>query len=350
MTKIEELEGRLGANWPNIRRARDAALARKAALDSALARVVPVDSTITVFGSVAREELTGGSDLDWTLLIDGQANPQHFDAALDVERILDDELGIKPPGREGTFSGLAFSHDIVHRIGGGDDTNRNTTQRVLLLLESAPIGDPSAYDRVIRSVLKRYVTEDYGWMHRSVTVPRFLQNDIVRYWRTVAVDFAYKRRQRNSAGWALRTVKLRLSRKLTYASGLLACFWPALPIDDEWYAPDAESDRSFALVDLLLRLTASTPLERIARAAGSLPGLDNHCVGLFSAYDEFLKLLDDSACREHLESLPPSAAEKDDLYQQARGIGHRFQASLNGIFFDTAESGIPDLTRKYGVF
>jgi hypothetical protein len=31
------------------------------------------------------------------------------------------------------------SHDIVHEIGGEDDTNSNTTRRVLLLLESNPL-------------------------------------------------------------------------------------------------------------------------------------------------------------------------------------------------------------------
>ncbi len=35
---------------------------------------------------------------------------------------------------------MAFSHDIIHQIGGQDDTNKNTTQRILLLLESCAIG------------------------------------------------------------------------------------------------------------------------------------------------------------------------------------------------------------------
>jgi hypothetical protein len=35
---------------------------------------------------------------------------------------------------------MAFSHDIIHQIGGQNDTNKNTTQRILLLLESAAMG------------------------------------------------------------------------------------------------------------------------------------------------------------------------------------------------------------------
>jgi predicted nucleotidyltransferase len=351
MSRLDDLEKASGTTWRHVRRARAAAIARKAELASAVSELAPADSTVAVFGSLARHELTTGSDIDWTLLIDGQANPQHFDAALAIERSLEDDLGIKPPGREGTFGGLAFSHEILHRIGGSDDSNRNTTQRILLLLESVPIGDASAYERVIRAVLKRYVVEDYGWVHKSVSVPRFLQNDIARYWRTVAIDFAYKRRQRSGSGWALRTVKLRLSRKLTYASGLLVCFAPALNFaNHEIDGDDSEAGRTLPLVNLLARLTAQTPLERVALAAHALPVIAPHCIELISVYDDFLKLLDDPEIRTHLEELPPDSADNDPTYEAAREIGHRFQSALNAIFFDVHDSGIPDLTRKYGVF
>ena len=55
---------------------------------------------------------------------------------------------------------MAFSHDIVHQIGGQSDTNKNTTQRVLLLLESRAVGKESAYDRIIKAVINRYLEED----------------------------------------------------------------------------------------------------------------------------------------------------------------------------------------------
>jgi len=40
----------------------------------------------------------------------------------------------------------------------------------------------------------------------------------------MVVDFAYKQRERENNGYALRNIKLGLSRKLIYASGILACF------------------------------------------------------------------------------------------------------------------------------
>ena len=60
---------------------------------------------------------------------------------------------------------MVFSHDLINYIGGGDDTNANLTRRMLLLLESVCIGRDDAYRRVVTNILKRYIVEDYGWMH-----------------------------------------------------------------------------------------------------------------------------------------------------------------------------------------
>jgi hypothetical protein len=73
--------------------------------------------------------------------VDGQANADHLRIAQEIDRVLKNHReDFRPPGQTGTFGNLSFSHEIVHQIGGQTDTNRNTTQRVLLLLESAAIG------------------------------------------------------------------------------------------------------------------------------------------------------------------------------------------------------------------
>lgn len=83
-------------------------------------------------------------------------------------------------------------------------------RRVLLLLESLPTGNSDAYGRVRRQILKRYLNDDRGLTGKSgkIIVPRFLLNDLTRYWRTVTVDFVYKQRAEPGKNWAL----LRLLR------------------------------------------------------------------------------------------------------------------------------------------
>jgi hypothetical protein len=111
-----------------------------------------------VHGSVARQECTQGSDLDWTLLVDGQADASVQETFLAIKKALSDAGHFKQPGQEGTFGAVAFSQPIMHFIGGEEDSNSNTTRRVLLLLEAYPIGvRREAFDRVRKGILKRYI-------------------------------------------------------------------------------------------------------------------------------------------------------------------------------------------------
>ena len=118
---------------------------------------------------------------------------------------------MRKPGLTGTFGRMTFSHDLIHIIGGEDDTNRNLTQRLLLLLESVVVGgNAQAYNRVITNILQRYIPEEEqtdksGWLS---SVPRFLLNDVARLWRTMAVDFATKQWERQGEDWGLRAAKL----------------------------------------------------------------------------------------------------------------------------------------------
>lgn len=345
--EVVRLRALLGEEWPAIMAARERSAGVRDRLLRELGGLVPTDASLVVFGSLARHEFTEGSDVDWSLLVDGPADPQHLDAALAVERRLK-ELGFREPGREGTFQGLAISHDLIHKIGGADDTNRNTTQRILLLLESAPVGPSVAYDNVVRNVLRRYIQEDLLGADSPFKVPRFLQNDVARYWRTMAVDFAYKRRLRGGSGWALRTAKLRMSRKLMYAAGLLSCF--ACEVD---FPPEERGDAGRGMhrvIRHLADLVARSPLDIVARAALQFPdALAEPARRLFGAYDEFLALLDRPELRGRLDELSPEAADRDELYASVRRMGERVQEGLDGMFFES-DTPFPRLTRKYGVF
>jgi predicted nucleotidyltransferase len=344
------LETALGASWPQFHAAHERTSKLCEELDSSTAGSQDADASIVTFGSVGRFEVTDASDIDWILLIDGQADLAHQKRVLEIAGEVE-RLAKKNVGQEGTFGKMAFSHDLVQYIGGGEDTNANFTRRMLLLLESRPIGRRGAYDAVLPVILERYLTGDHGWIRGRAShgVPRFLLNDIVRYWRTVAVDHAYKQWTRDNRGWALRSAKLRLSRKLIYAAGLLYCFGF---IDHEWATDQnvAQTDRKIQGIDRLQLLCALTPLDLLADAFMKSAGLSDSAKQVFGAYDAFLGILSDESQRKHLETLDPEAADSDELWNHVRVLGNTFQDGLNTLFLDHSANKYPELVRKYGVF
>jgi len=308
-------------------------------------------TSIVVFGSLARDEFTAGSDIDWTLLIDGYADAQHLRVARQIREIVK-KHSEKEPGPEATFGSMAWSHQLVHLIGGEDDTNQNTTRRILMLLESTVIGRREAYDRVVKNILSRYILEDARFISKDARqrVPRFLLNDFARYWRTMAVDFAYKRRTRAQEGAAMRNIKLRMSRKLIYVSGLLACFGCHLELDDTerealFRGPDAAKRAIEFFKDTFQR----TPLDILCSVLLRHTHLNDTAHRLLSAYHGFISTLADDEKRGHLEALLPERQDDDEVYQELRGLSHQFRDGLLELFFDQ-QSGLSELTKLYGVF
>src|SRR6266853_2425979 len=115
-SELSQLQIRLAREFINIEYARRRARLFREQLEAGLAEMTSSDVSIVVFGSLARDEFTEGSDVDWTLLIDGVADPKHLELARQVKDVLA-ALGARPPGREGIFGNMAFSHNIIHQIG-----------------------------------------------------------------------------------------------------------------------------------------------------------------------------------------------------------------------------------------
>jgi hypothetical protein len=200
-------------------------------------------------------------------------------------------------------------------------------------------------------ILHRYVEEDWGIRYGSAAlVPRFLLNDIVRYWRTMAVDFAQKQRERGGKGWGLRNAKLRMSRKLLFTSGLLICLLCQLdPALDSLRSTRRNIESSATLVAYLKRRFGMTPLDVLAQAVSEFSTDPSTPQLLFGAYDGFLAMLDDEGKRTHLETLEPEAFDTDPVFQAVRRLGSDFQKGLIQLFFKD-NLALAELTMKYRVF
>lgn len=348
-----------GTVWPTIAAAHTDALEVQDLLLTTLRRFTSDDVDVVVFGSLARREWTSGSDVDWTMLIDGQADSQHRVASREVGRELSlvDYRGNKlnPPGAEGIFGNMSFSHEIVHHIGGQADSNRNTTQRVLLLLEASALRDPKddlggSYARIVRQILNRYLQSDSNFHSQAddeSRIPRFLLNDIVRYWRTMCVDFAYKDWEQGGKKWAIRNVKLRTSRKLLFLSGLFMVF--SCFKNDSLRRDGDDSDAYLLRLQRhLLSFVRSTPLNLLVWTLRDLR-MEDECKEVLEHYEQFLKSINDPAVRDHLGRLSEQEVYVDQTFLECRTISHRLQSTLKRVCFET-ESPLREFACEYGVF
>ncbi len=104
----------------------------------------------------------------------------------------------------------------------------------------------------------------------------------------------------------MRNAKLRMSRKLIFASGLLVCFSATLDADlNDQISTDKDAIK-LKLVNHIRDRVRLTPLEILARSIEQYGVPDTTAKELFGAYAEFLELLNDEESRNALKALRAS--------------------------------------------
>ena len=167
----------------------------------------------------------------------------------------------------------------------------------------------------------------------------------------MAVDFASKQRDRSGKGWGLRNAKLRMSRKLIFASGLLICFSCHLDPDLQKKISTNKKDKNAIKLSLVKHIhdyVRLTPLQVLARSLGAYSVPLTVQTNLFASYAAFLELIDDEKARKSLEDLRAEESRTDPTFIRVKDISRIFQESLHHIFFENIY--LKPLTRKYGVF
>ena len=288
--------------------------------------VLDPDAAVVLLGSWGRHEVTAASDDDAIVLFCGA----HRDAVSPEPGVVANLLGGPAPGPEGLFGATAWLEDLTDRIGLDGDTNTILTRRMLFLLESVPVAGDAAYTAAREALLGTYLAAH----ERDFRPPRFLLNDLVRYWRTIAVDFEGKHRARAGEGWGLRHAKLRFSRKVLFAGGLL----PVLGC----HALTAAEMPGF----LAARL-AEPPLDRVATAFCEY-GMADAGARALHAYEAFLEILDDPGSRAELAGLDAADAHGSTLFARVRDLGDDLQNALLALLFEDPQ--LARLVRDYLVF
>ena len=331
---LERLQRQTGRGFPALTAARErtaARLAERARLLDGLA--IDGNAAVVLMGSWGRHELTQGSDDDYVVLVRGLSpaggwGAEQETAARIAERFARDPGGFSAPGRQGVFAEVVYSADLL-RVGLDDDTNTNLTRRMLLVLESVAACHEPVLAGVKLDVIQDYLSDAL----RDRRPPRFLLNDLVRYWRTIGVDFVAKGRERGGAGWGLRNAKLRTSRKLLFASGLL----PVLRCHEL---------RAEAIAPFLAEQFALPPTDRVADAFLRYGAAAQGAEAL-AAYDAVLALLDDDEARAELRAIPDrAAADASARWREVAGHGATIERALLALLFETE---LGPVTQRYAV-
>jgi Nucleotidyltransferase domain len=328
VSALADLAERSETGFPNLTAAREGTAAGILALGERLGRIeVDADAAVVLFGSWGRGEVTDQSDYDWAVVVDGHERPTVRPGPAAVEGAL--EIGDHGPGGEGIFGAAVFCDHLVERIGLDADDNTNLSRRMLLLLESVGIVGPAVRDRCRDRVLRGYLDESID----DFRPPRFFLNDLIRYWRTICVDYVGKeRRGGDDHKWAIRDLKLRTSRKILFAGGLL----PIL-LCHRFRAADMEG---------FLRESLERPsLDRIAFAFLELGAIDAG-IRAVGAYDRFLGLIADPAVRAELAGVTRATAKESPVFAEGRRLGREIEAGLQALLFETR---IEPLVREYAI-
>lgn len=255
-----------------------------------------VKRRVTVFcaGSIARQDSGNKSDLDLFVIADEAFN--QLDELNFLARLIsiNKDLGYPEFSNNGEFLKIYQLSDLKALTGTREEDSQNVfTARMLLLLESKPVCNDTFYDEFLREVISHYCRDERN--HNSSFRPLFLLNDLLRYWRTLCLNYE-KIRHETSKPWRKKNVNLKFSRMLTVFSTVL----PLITLEH------THKD--------IIDLCKHSPLERLTQGLDFLnaPDLMSSFPTFLENYEYFLQLKEAEKIRDDLD-----ATEKRVLDEKA---------------------------------
>lgn len=242
----------------------------------------PPFDNICIFacGSLGRLEMTEQSDLDLFFISDFDSNSndrKQLAPNLDKYRFfaqlyeINHQLNYKDPSRRGEYWVFTSKDNMLDIGSREEDYNNSFTARMLLLLESKPLYNFLAYDKLVEDTVGKYFV-DYK-DHDNEFYPLYLMNDILRYWYTLTLNYEYRRDDKddqNKKYW--RRLKLKYARLITCYSMLASLYQKNITSND------------------VIRIVKMTPFERLEAVAKGDEELQEIVSRIFSEYEWYLNL------------------------------------------------------------
>ncbi|GGD39635.1 hypothetical protein [Pseudoxanthomonas indica] len=215
-------------------------------------------------GSLSRLESGKNSDLDIFIVSNGSDVPPLKTARI-LTRVADlnEKLGFPPFSDELRYMKIYSRKDIVEDTGKPrDDSENSFTTRMLLLLEGSSLCNQVLHDEVVTEICTNYFRDNKG---KADFKPLFLINDLLRYWRTLCLNYEQCREDPDKP-WRKKNVNLKFSRMTTVYSSVAVLM----------------VDRPVSAQDFIPKISM-TPLERLAYVVDRIGDPELAC-----GFDEFL--------------------------------------------------------------
>lgn len=233
------------------------------------------DGAIFAAGSYGRLEAGEKSDLD-VFVVGSTATCGQLTGTRLLAAIADinDVLEFPCFDEEMRFYKIYTEKDLVENLGKPkDDTENSFTARMLLMLEGRALHGEQRYKELISRVIDNYFRDNKG---KKDFRPLFLLNDLLRYWRTLCLNYEDTRSD-SRRKWRKKNLNLRFSRMTTVFATVLVLL-KIKPSSAQEFLP----------------FTDMTPFERIATCLDEGPdlGATQAFSTLLDDYEWFLRLKD----------------------------------------------------------
>src|SRR6266481_8177946 len=241
----------LAADSANKQRVANSDSRREAALQQIVKDRLFTDPALTVFvaGSMGRSEMGSRSDLDLFLVSLKTCDESQQQELIDSLDQLNKNLRYTPFSNRRYVKVYELGALLRNTGSPQDDTENCFTARMLLLLESRVLANESTYLQVLDQILSQYFRDERG---KSSYRPLFLLNDILRYWRTLCLNYEALRHDAEKPWWK-KNINLKFSRMLTVFATVAALTVEEIHSKDDFVS----------VCDM-------TPIQRLARALDRL--------------------------------------------------------------------------------
>lgn len=233
-------------------------------------------------GSLGRGEFGKQSDLDIFLLSNSKINRlSELRILSDIIR-LNDDLGYPEFSNDARFLKVYEKEELIRNTGNPvDDSENFFTTRMLMLLESKCLYNEEKYKLIVLQICAYYFRDSND---KKKFKHLFLLNDILRYWRTLCLNYESRRNDVNKP-WRKKNINIKFGRMLTVFATVLNII-----VKD----PENESE--------LFEITKMTPLERFLDAIDFISdkNLNEERDKFLNTYEWFLSLKENPSIEKEI--------------------------------------------------